>query len=63
MPREVQLQLFKRSFTTKGAGRGVGAYSMKLLTEQYLRGTVTFRSSPEEGTTFVAGYPPSLDGP
>ncbi|MFW6119123.1 MAG: sensor histidine kinase [Planctomycetota bacterium] len=63
MPRDVQLQLFKRSFTTKGAGRGVGTYSMKLLTEQYLHGTVTFRTSPEEGTTFVASYPPSLDGP
>lgn len=57
MPREVQLQLFKRSFSTKGAGRGLGAYSMKLLTERYLGGRVEMQSSPEEGTTFIAAYP------
>ncbi len=36
MPRDVQLQVFQRSFSTKGAGRGLGTYSMKLLTEKYL---------------------------
>ena len=40
IPPEVQLQLFQRSFSTKGAGRGLGTYSVKLLTERYLGGRV-----------------------
>ncbi len=48
----VQLQLFKRSFTTKGVGRGLGTYSMKLLGEKYLKGKVGFESSVKSGTTF-----------
>ena len=50
--REAQLQLFKRSYTTKGAGRGLGTYSMKLLGEKYLKGKVWFESTEEKGTTF-----------
>jgi signal transduction histidine kinase len=58
MPEEVQLQVFQRSFSTKGAaGRGIGTYSMKLLGEQYLGGQVAFRSSPSDGTTFVLRLP------
>ena len=60
-PREmsatVQLQVFQRSFSTKGAGRGLGTYSMRLLSERYLRGAITFRSSGAEGTTFTGRYP------
>jgi len=52
MPREVQMQLFQRSFSTKGIGRGVGTYSMKLLGEKYLKGKVDFESSVQNGTTF-----------
>jgi len=57
MPRDVQLQVFQRSFSTRGAGRGLGTYSMKLLTERYLKGCVSFSTGPDEGTTFVARYP------
>jgi len=57
IPRPVQLQLFHRSFSTKGEGRGLGTYSMKLLTERFLRGTIEFTSSEAEGTTFTASYP------
>lgn len=57
MPRHVQLQVFQRSFSTKGDGRGLGTYSMKLLTENYLQGRISFESRPEEGTTFMATYP------
>ncbi len=57
MPKEVQLQVFQRSFSTKGAGRGLGTYSMKLLSERYLNGKVTFETSMEKGTTFKATYP------
>ena len=60
MPRQVQLQVFQRSFTTKGTGRGLGTYSMKLLSERYLNGSVTFETSPEQGTTFRATYPLTL---
>ena len=59
MPREAQLQVFQRSFSTKGRGRGLGTYSMRLLSE-YLRGEVAFTSTKEEGTTFIASYPLSL---
>ena len=62
MPRTVQLQMFQRSFSTKGNGRGIGSYSVKLFTERYLRGTVSFTSSPETGTTFIVSYPTDLDG-
>lgn len=53
MPDDVQLQMFKRSFSTKAkTGRGIGTYSMKLFGERYLGGSVSFRSTPEDGTTF-----------
>jgi sensor histidine kinase regulating citrate/malate metabolism len=53
MPEEVQLQMFQRSFSTKeGKGRGIGSYSVKLLTEKYLRGKVWFTSCRDVGTTF-----------
>ena len=53
MPRQVQLQVFQRSFSTKGRGRGLGTYSMRLLTERYLSGRVSFTSSATEGVTFT----------
>jgi hypothetical protein len=53
MTEDVQLQVFQRSFSTKGqAGRGVGSYSMKLFGERYLGGRVSFTSAPPDGTTF-----------
>ncbi|MBB5021061.1 ATP-binding protein [Desulfurispira natronophila] len=54
---EVQLQVFQRSFSTKGKERGLGTYSMKLITERYLGGTVTFDVCAKTGTTFRARYP------
>ncbi len=35
----------------------LGTYSMKLLTEEYLGGQVSFRSSEQEGTTFIFVIP------
>lgn len=64
IPRDVQLQLFQRSFSTKGRDRGLGTYSIKLLSENYLKGEVRFETDPEKGTTFYAEYPigtPSLN--
>ena len=52
-----QLHIFQRSFSTKGKGRGLGTYSIKLLGEHYLGGRVEFRSTPEQGTTFSLFLP------
>lgn len=57
MPEEVRLQIFKRAFSTKGRGRGLGTYSARLLTERYLEGEITFTSEPGDGTTFRVRYP------
>jgi len=57
MFRNIQLQVFQRSFSTKGKDRGLGTYSMKLLTERYLKGGISFTTSPEEGTIFKAWFP------
>jgi len=52
MPESVQKQVFQRSFSTKGKGRGLGTYSMKLLGEKYLDARVCFSSSKNDGTIF-----------
>lgn len=57
MPKMVQLQIFNRSFSTKGLGRGLGTYSVKLLTEKYLHGRAGFISNKEHGTLFYAIIP------
>jgi signal transduction histidine kinase len=57
IPREFQLQIFKRSFSTKGVGRGLGSYSVKLLTERFLGGKVEFSSHPGAGTVFFVKLP------
>ncbi|MEI7812511.1 MAG: HAMP domain-containing sensor histidine kinase [Ignavibacteria bacterium] len=57
MPKEVQLQIFHRAFSTKGSDRGLGTYSMNLLCNKYLNGDVSFKSLPKEGTTFFVKFP------
>lgn len=52
MPRDIEMQVFMRSFSTKGTQRGLGTYSMKILGEKLLGGTVNFSTSEAEGTTF-----------
>jgi len=49
---DIQQQIFQRSFSTKGLTRGLGTYSVKLLTENYLKGKVSFVSNALEGTVF-----------
>ncbi len=63
IPPDVQLQLFQRSFSTKGDGRGLGTYSIKLLTESYLQGSVAFSSSAPHGTLFTVRFPLALEAP
>ncbi|HON06531.1 MAG TPA: HAMP domain-containing sensor histidine kinase, partial [Verrucomicrobiota bacterium] len=61
IPERIQLQMFNRSFSTKGQGRGLGTYSAKLLTEGYLQGKVWFESTVEKGTTFYVKLPKQID--
>jgi hypothetical protein len=59
IPEKVALQIFQRSFSTKGqSGRGLGTYSMKLFGERYLGGEVSFCSTEETGTIFSIALPP-----
>jgi signal transduction histidine kinase len=62
IPADVQAQIFQRSFSTKGTGRGLGTYSVKLLTERYLQGRASVASSEQAGTTFRVWYPQTLAG-
>ncbi|NLE00598.1 MAG: HAMP domain-containing histidine kinase [Fibrobacter sp.] len=57
MSEAVKSQLFFRTFSTKGNGRGIGTYSIKLLTEQYLNGKVSFISDVKNGTVFTISLP------
>lgn len=53
MSDDVKAQVFQRSFSTKGKGRGLGTYSMRMIAENYLAGEVGFTSHHETGTTFT----------
>ena len=58
MPEPVQLQVFQRSFSTKGGtGRGLGTYSARLFVERFLGGHVSFSSGDPDGTTFRIELP------
>jgi signal transduction histidine kinase len=57
MPADVQLQVFQRSYSTKGVGRGLGTYSIRLLTRHYLAGQISFVSNEAEGTVFTVRLP------
>lgn len=53
MSEEIKSQIFQRSFSTKGRGRGLGTYSVKILVEEYLKGKVSFESTKAKGTIFT----------
>ena len=56
IPDEYQQRIFQRDFSTKGAGRGLGTYSMQLLS-RLLSGDVTFISETGCGTRFTLTLP------
>ncbi len=59
IPEHVAAQIFKRSFSTKGAsGRDLGTWSMRMkpFGEEYLGGRVDFQTGAE-GTTFSSQLP------
>lgn len=55
--KEIQMQIFQRSFSTKDVRRGLGTYSIKLFTENYLNGKAYFTCDPSSGTTFYVSIP------
>ena len=57
IPNQVQAQIFQRAYSTKGTGRGIGTYGMRLLAESYLSGKVNFKSDVEAGTVFTLELP------
>jgi len=60
IPDDIQKLIFKRSFTTKNTGTGLGTYSMRLLMNQYLEGSVDFVSEKNTGTVFTAVFPKKI---
>ncbi|NDJ60543.1 MAG: HAMP domain-containing histidine kinase [Chloroflexi bacterium] len=57
---EIQARIFRRSTSTKGNKRGLGTYSIKLLSEKYLQGAAWFESTRADGTTFYVSHPLGL---
>jgi len=51
IPNDVRPRIFKKISSTKGSGRGLGTYSIKLLSEA-LGGDVHFTSTESDGTVF-----------
>lgn len=58
IPPSHQSRVFQRDFSTKGSGRGLGTYSMRMLA-QLFNGKVDFTSLEGEGTTFRLHLPAS----
>ncbi|GAB6127352.1 ATP-binding protein [Humidesulfovibrio idahonensis] len=61
MPLHVQENIFHHRFSTKGETRGLGTYSMLLLSERYLGGGVSYTSAEGDGTTFSLRLPKRLE--
>jgi len=61
LTESVRSQLFKRSFSTKGKGRGLGLYMARLVGEGYLGGSLSFESGDGQGTVFTLALPPGVD--
>jgi signal transduction histidine kinase len=53
----VRPHLFSRSVSTKGAGRGLGTYSARLLVEGHLGGRVRWHSDAASGTVVEVDLP------
>ncbi len=53
-------RIFQRSFSTKGPGRSLETYSVKLLTEKFLNGRAAFSTAEAEGTTFTVWCPEDI---
>ncbi|MEM1426215.1 MAG: ATP-binding protein, partial [Cyanobacteria bacterium P01_H01_bin.130] len=63
IPQEAATKLFDPFFTTKPVGKGTGlglSISYRIVTVQH-QGKLSYRSDPEEGTTFVIDLPALID--
>lgn len=63
IPKRIQRQIFRRSFSSKGQDRGLGTFSMLLLAQNHLGGSVAFTSTEAGGTTFHVDIPRVLTAP
>ncbi|HDR04744.1 MAG TPA: ATP-binding protein [Candidatus Marinimicrobia bacterium] len=62
IPEDISRRIFQRNFSTKsGPGRGLGTYSMKLLSEKFLNAKVYFTTDIKNGTTFNVFLPESIE--
>jgi len=52
IPDNIKSNIFIQGNSSKGKGRGLGTYSMKLIGENYLNGKVWFTSEEGQGTEF-----------
>ncbi len=52
IPEQAQGQIFQRTFSTKGKGRGFGTHNTKVIVETLLHGQIFFDSTEKNGTTF-----------
>ncbi len=57
IPKFVQQNICDRNFSTKSQTRGLGTYGIKLITQTYLKGQITFTSQPDPGTIVRATFP------
>lgn len=58
IPAKVIPVIFQKNYSTKAdRGRGIGLYSVKLFTESFLHGKISFETSIETGTTFYLTLP------
>lgn len=53
---ENKAKIFEPKFTTKSSGMGLGLAMVRNIVETY-RGTITFVSKKDEGTTFIVAFP------
>ncbi|NQT92019.1 MAG: PAS domain-containing sensor histidine kinase [Lentisphaerae bacterium] len=62
MSQEEAVHVFEKDYTTKKqAGRGTGAFAIRLIGEHFLGGKVAFTTSSMEGTVFSLRLPKSSD--
>ncbi len=59
IPKDIQKQIFKPLFTTKGVekGTGIGLYITKEIIEKDFFGKIAFISKENDGTTFTIKIP------
>lgn len=57
IPPDIREKIFQRGFSSKGHGRGLGTYSMKLLSTTFLGGDVSFQTGGGKGTVFTLTLP------